>query len=70
MITIPLSALFRQNEQWSVFKVVDGVVELQKVSVGERNDRFAEIKSGLKEDDLIISHPGNNVESGIKVEQR
>lgn len=70
VIKIPLSALFRQDEQWSVFKVVDNVAELQSVSVGERNDRFAEIKTGLQVDDLIISHPGNSVEAGIKVEKR
>lgn len=70
VIKVPLSALFRQDEQWSVFKVVDNVVELQSVSVGARNDRFAEIKTGLQVDDLIISHPGNNVEPGIKIEER
>jgi len=70
VITIPLSALFRQNEVWSVFKVVDGTVELQSVKVGRRNDRLAEIIGGLKINDQIISHPGNAIQSGVNVEQR
>ncbi len=67
VISVPLSALFRQNEIWSVFKVVDGRAELQKVTVGRRNDRFAEIVQGLKVGDLVISHPGNSVQQGVAV---
>lgn len=70
VIKVPLSAIFRQNEIWSVFKVVDGTVELQAVTVGRRNDRFAEIQQGLEMGDQIITHPGNNVEDGVNVEPR
>jgi len=70
VLKIPLSALFRQNELWSVFKVIDGTVELQQVKVGQHNDRFAEIISGLEAGDTIITHPGNNVEQGVNVESR
>jgi HlyD family secretion protein len=69
-IKIPLSALFRQNEIWSVFKVIDSEVVLQEVEVGHRNDRFAEIKSGLTLNDQVITHPGNNIEEGISVIKR
>jgi len=69
-IKIPLSALFRQNEKWSVFKVVDGVAQIQQVKVGRKNDRFAEIKDGLKVGELIIVHPGNGVGDGVSVEER
>jgi len=70
IIKIPLSALFRQNEIWSVFKVINGKVVLQAVEVGHKNDRFAEIKSGLDLDEQIIIHPGNNIEEGISVVKR
>lgn len=70
VIKIPLSALFRKNEIWSVFKVVDGTVALQQVSVGKRNDRFAEITQGIKQGEKIILHPSNTIESGVKVIQR
>ncbi len=70
VIKIPLSALFRENEIWSVFKVVEGTVELQAVNVGRRNDQYAEITSGLNANDQIITHPGNAIEVGVKVESR
>lgn len=70
VIKVPLSALFRQNEIWSVFKVVDGMVELKTVKVGRRNDQSAEIISGLNVNDQIITHPGNAIDVGVKVESR
>ena len=70
VIKVPLSALFRHNEIWSVFKVVEGTVELQAVNVGRRNDQYAEILSGLNVNDQIITHPGNSIDEGVKVETR
>jgi len=70
VLTVPLSALFRQEEKWSVFKVVDGYVVLQQVGVGRRNDRFAEITSGLVAGERVISYPGNKVAEGVRVVKR
>jgi len=70
VLKIPLSALFRQNEVWSVFKVVDEEVQLQQVEIGQKNDRYAEIRSGLTLGDQIVIHPGNNVTEGVRVEKR
>jgi len=67
---VPVSALFRQNEQWSAFVVRDGRAELRSVTVGRKNDREAEILDGLKENDQVIIHPGNNVMDGIRVAAR
>ncbi len=69
-LVVPLSALFRENEKWSVFKVVDGVAQLVKVEVGKRNDRYAQVVSGLNENDSIIVHPGNQVGDGVRVVSR
>jgi len=70
VLTVPLSALFRENEAWSVFKVIDGKVQLQQVKVGRRNDRRAEIEAGLNVGEQIITHPGNNIEEGVRVDKR
>ncbi|MEP1742742.1 MAG: HlyD family efflux transporter periplasmic adaptor subunit [Kangiellaceae bacterium] len=70
VVTVPISALFRENEQWSVFKVVDGIAQLTKVEIGLRNDRIAQVTNGLIEGDLIIVHPGNDVGDGVKVTAR
>jgi len=70
VIKIPISALFRNNEIWSVFKVVEGIVQLQSVEVGRRNNQYVEILSGLNTGDQIITHPGNAIDIGVKVESR
>jgi len=70
VVKVPLSALFRQNEQWSVFKIIDDSVVLQKVDVGFRNDRFAQIVKGLEAGDRIVTHPGNRVQEGVRVSAR
>ena len=67
---LPLSALFRDEGKWSVFKVVDGVTQLRQVGVGRINDRIAEITEGLNEGDQIITHPGSNVFDDVRVKQR
>lgn len=67
---VPVSALFRHNEQWSVFVVAEGRALLQSVTVGRKNDREAEILAGLKEGDLVITHPANDVMDGIRVVER
>ncbi len=64
---VPVSTLFRHNEQWSAFVVRDGRAVLQQVAVGRKNDRQAEILGGLTERDQVIIHPGNNVADGTRV---
>jgi HlyD family secretion protein len=67
---VPISSLFRENEQCSVFKVVKGVASLQSVEVGRRNDRYAELIQGLDIGEQVITHPSNKIEQGVKVAQR
>lgn len=69
-LVVPISSLFRQNEQWSVFKVVKGSAIIQSVEVGRRNDSFAEIIKGLQIGEQVITHPSNSIEDGVKVSQR
>ncbi|MFT6270505.1 MAG: HlyD family secretion protein [Alphaproteobacteria bacterium] len=69
-VVVPISSLFRENEQWSVFKVVAGVASLQSVEVGRRNDRYVEVIQGLDVGEQVITHPSNKIEQGVKVTQR
>jgi HlyD family secretion protein len=70
VLFVPVSTLFRHNEEWSAFVVRDGRALLQKVKVGRKNDREAEILGGLTESDLVIIHPGNNVMDGTRIVPR
>lgn len=70
VLKVPGSALFRHEEQWSVFEVVDGVAHLVRVEIGHRNDVEAEILSGLKENATVILHPSDKITNGTPVEAR
>ncbi len=70
VLSVPVASLFRQNENWSLYKVVDGKATLTVVEVGLRNELLAEIKSGLSEGDVVITHPSNTIADGTSVKAR
>lgn len=70
VLFLPLSALFRSDEDWSIFVISNGEAELRKVTVGRRNDRIAEITAGVGEGDRVVIHPGNDVTDGVRVVER
>lgn len=70
VLIVPTSALFRDEEEWAVFKVVDGQAVLQPVRIGQRNGLQAQLLDGLKAGETVIVHPGDQVEAGVMVEQR
>ena len=70
VLQVPSSALFRYADDWAVFVVVDDLAELKQVKVGHRSGLAAEILSGLEEGDLVVTHPGDNVEDGARVRER
>ncbi len=69
-LRLPLGALFRQGEEWHVFKVVDGAAVLTPVTLGHRNTRFAEVVDGLAAGDVVVLHPSDRVVDGVSVEAR
>ncbi len=64
VLQIPTSSIFRHKESWAVFKIDNGIARLQPVTIGQRNGLVAQIINGLKENEQIIDHPGNEVEHG------
>lgn len=66
-LTVPLSALVRDGADWAVFRVVDGRASLQKVGIGHRNDKEAEILRGVAENDVVIIHPPSAIAGGKRV---
>jgi HlyD family secretion protein len=47
VLQVPVSALFRTGDVWSLFVVEDGEHALRQVEVGQRTPLAAEIKSGV-----------------------
>lgn len=70
VLKLPVSALFRDQGQWAVFRVVDEEAVLTPVEIGRRNALDAEILSGLEEADSIVIHPSDRVVDGVGIEAR
>lgn len=70
ILQVPSSALFRHNDDWSLFVVTDEQAEIRPVEIGHRSGISAQILSGLAEGDQVINHPGDNLEEGSRVRSR
>ena len=64
---IPVSALFRIGSEWNVFVAETGTASLRAVKIGQRNERRAEILSGLTEGDVVILYPDDRLTPGAKI---
>lgn len=69
VLLIPRSALFRsETGSWQTFLVRKGRAVKTDVDVGLLNDRQAEIRHGLSEDDDVIIAPPGSLNDGDRVE--
>jgi len=70
VLQVPVSALFRRGQSWSLFVVENGEAHLREVEIGQRTPFEAEIKSGLEEGAEVITHPSNQIQEGLRVQPR
>jgi len=70
VLKAPLTALFRERGDWSVFVESGGRAQLRAVRIGRQNGLEAEIAEGLNAGERIVLHPGNRVEDGVRIAQR
>ena len=70
VLTVPVGALFRKDENWAVFTIVNGCVRTARVEIGHRNNRVAEVVSGLVDGDRVVLHPNDRIKDGISVAER
>ena len=70
VVTVPLSALFRKGQDWTVFQVADGTARVTPVKIGHRNTQMAEVIEGLEPGARVILHPSDRVTNGVAVEER
>lgn len=69
-LTVPVSALFRKGDQWAVFSDENGRARTTPIRIGHRNNRLAEVISGLSAGDRVVVHPGDRIADGSPVVQR
>ena len=69
-LTVPVSALFRKGDQWAVFADENGRARTTPIRIGHRNNRLAEVISGLSAGDRVVVHPSDRIADGSTLAQR
>lgn len=70
VLTVPLGALFRFNDSWSVYRVEAGRAKRTNVTFGHRNSQVAEILTGLSEGESVVLHASDRVRDGARIRRR
>lgn len=66
-VKVPVSALFREGEQWAVFVAADGRAAKRVVQLGRRGSLEAVVEKGLQPGDKVVVHPGDALKDGRRV---
>lgn len=69
-LQLPLTAVFREGGDWSVFVAQDGRASLRPVEIGRRNGLVAEIVGGLEGGERVVQHPSDRIGDGVAIEER
>jgi HlyD family secretion protein len=68
VLKVPIGALVRYGTGWSVFTLDRrGRARQRAVELGPMNDRDAAVRSGLAAGQMVIVHPGERVDTGVRV---
>jgi HlyD family secretion protein len=70
VLTLPLTALFRDGDSWAVFVESGGRAELRRVEIGRRNGVSAEVVSGVAAGERVVLHPSDRVVNGVRIAAR
>jgi HlyD family secretion protein len=70
VLRVPVGALFRKGNDWAVFALKNGHARTTAVRIGHRNNRSAEVLSGLAEGDQVVLHPSDRIKEASPVSQR
>lgn len=69
-VQVPIGALFRDGNDWNVFRVEGDRLRRAKVTIGRMNSAVAEVREGLSPGDVVVVHPSDTVDEGTLVEVR
>lgn len=67
-LLIPEEALIPSADQITVLKIVDGIAQLTKITIGIRQNNMVEVTSGLQDGDVIVRSGQLKVHDGMPVE--
>lgn len=69
VLQVPSGALFRTIDGWAVFTVSGGRASRRDVSIGQQAGLATQITEGLEEGEVVIVHPRDRVEEGVRVRE-
>ena len=67
VVRVPVGSLFRRGEGWAAFVVEQERARLRTVQLGQRNDTFGQITSGLSAGEIVVLHPPDTLTDGVRV---
>ncbi|MGX5915002.1 efflux RND transporter periplasmic adaptor subunit [Aliidiomarina sp. Khilg15.8] len=67
VVSVPLSALVREQGEWHVFLMRDGRAILTPVETGRRSGLQQQIHSGVRSGDQVVDHPPANLTNGQRI---
>jgi len=70
VLQVPVSALFRRDGGWAVYRIEDGRAVGTPVAIGQRTAEAAEVLAGLAEGDRVVAFPGDRVSDATRVAPR
>lgn len=69
-LRVPLGALFRRDDGWAVYRVLEGRATLTPVEVGLADGTWRVVTAGLADGDTVIAFPANALKDGDRVVAR
>jgi HlyD family secretion protein len=69
-LQVPISALFREGNEWNVFLVDGDRLRQVELSIGHMNSDVAELIGGAKAGDRVVVHPADTLAADARVAVR
>ena len=69
VLAVPVGALMRDGADWAAYVVRGGRAQMQIITLGERDETMAQVRTGLASGDQVILHPSDSISSGTRVTQ-
>ncbi len=70
MLVAPSGALFREGNDWKVYRYDGGNAVAVKVEAGQSDGQFTQVLSGLNDGDEVLVHPPDTITDGASVKRR
>jgi HlyD family secretion protein len=69
-LVAPSGALFREGNDWKVYRYEGGNAVSVKVNAGQSDGQFTQVLSGLNDGDEVLVHPPDTITDGVSVKRR